>query len=233
MTVVAAVMRQPESKTKNSGSAGMRQPIISTFFSQAVKGPGTSPEPLARSSSPIDLTISDDEGPPTKKKKVTHGPTPDPISHPQLQSPRPSASRWCYDPSPSPEKRPLDPEAKKRRESFAKRLLVGSSTPVNTAGVLEGNCLPSGHADAKPDSSGPESDSKFKQLQEIFARKSEQKKKGKATQERSSKKQTEVGPSGEPYTALELQVWGLSSIGSQAFIVNRWFGSKPSMKAYF
>jgi len=226
-------MRQPESKTKNSGSAAMRQPIISSFFSQAVKGPGASSEVLARSSSPIDLTISDDEGPPAKKKKLTHGPMPDPISHTQLQSPRPSASRWRYDPSPSPEKRPLDPEAKKRRELFAKRLLVENSTSVDTTGVLEGNRPPSDHADAEPDSSGPESDSKFKQLQEMFARKTEQKKKRKATQERSSKKQTEVGPSGEPYTALELQVWGLSLTDSQAFIVNRWFGSKPSMKAYF
>lgn len=226
-------MRQPESKTKNSGSTGMRQPIISSFFSQTVKGPGASSEPLARSSSPIDLTISEDEGPPTKKKKLTHGPASQPISQPQLHSPRPSASRWRYDPSPSPEKRPLDPEARKRRELFAKRLLVEDSTSVDTTGVLEGNGLPSDHADAEPDSSGPESDSKFKQLQEMFARKTEQKKKGKATQERSSKKQTEVGPSGEPYTALELQVWGLSLIGSQVFIVNRWFGSKPSMKAYF
>src|SRR5712691_1929 len=215
-------MRQPESKTKNSGSAGMRQPIISSFFSQTVKGPDASSEPLTRSSSPIDLTISDDEGPPTKKKKLAHGPTSHPISQPQLQSPRPSASRWRYDPSPSPEKRSLDPEAKKRRELFAKRLLVEDSTSVDTTGVLEGNGLPSDHANAEPDSSGPESDSKFRQLQEMFAHKTEQKKKRKATQERSSKKQPEVGPSGEPYTALELQVWGLSLIGLQVFIVNRW-----------
>jgi len=111
--------------------------------------------------------------------------------------------------------------------------LVEDSTSVDTTGVLEGNGLPSDHANAEPDSSGPESDSKFRQLQEMFAHKTEQKKKRKATQERSSKKQPEVGPSGEPYTALELQVWGLSLIGLQVFIVNRWFGSKPSMKAYF
>jgi hypothetical protein len=41
----------------------------------------------------------------------------------------------------------------------------------------------------------------------MFARKTEQKKKRKVTQERTSKKQPELGPSGEPYTALELQVW--------------------------
>jgi len=123
--------------------------------------------------------------------------------------------------SPSPEKRPLDPEAKKRRELFAKQLLVENSTSVDKTGVLEGNCPPSDHAEAEPDSSGPESDSKFKQLQAMFARKTEQKTRGKAAQERSSKKKTEVGPSGEPYTALELQVWGLSLTGSQAFIVNR------------
>lgn len=124
----------------------------------------------------------------------------------------------------------MDPEAKKRRELFAKQLLVEDGI-VDTTGMLDG--LPSDHADVGPDSSGAESDSKFKQLQELFARKTEQKKKGKACQERSSKKQTEVGPSGEPYTALELQVWCPSLINASMFMVNRWFGSKPSMKAYF
>jgi hypothetical protein len=202
----------------------MRQPIISSFFSQTVKGAGASSEPLSSSSLPIDLTISDDEGPPTKKKKMAHGPTPNRSSQPQLQSPHTSASRWRYDPSPSPEKPPIDPEAKKRRELFAKQLLVENSTSVDTAEASDGYGLPGDHADAEQDFSGAESDSKFKQLQELFARKTEQKKKVKATQERSSKKQTEVGPSGEPYTALELQVWRFSQSGASVFIVNRWSG---------
>jgi hypothetical protein len=223
-------MRQPEHKIPPK-NAGLRQPIISSFFSQAVKGAGAGSEPLSSSSSPIDLTISDDEGPPAKKKKVAHAPTSDCTSQPQLQGPHASASQWRYDPSPSPEKRPIDPEAKKRRELFAKQLLVENGTFVDITGMLDG--LPSDHADADPDTSGAESDSKFKQLQELFARKTEQKKKGRATQERSSKKQTEVGPSGEPYTALELQVWSPSLISASVFMVNRWFGSKPSMKAYF
>jgi len=219
-------MRQPESKTtKESSSATMRQPIISSFFSQTVKGAGASSEPLSVGSNlPIDLTISDDEGPPTKKKKIAHGPTLNRSSQPQLQNPHTSASRWRYDPSPSPEKRPIDPEATKRRELFAKQLLVENSTSVDTAGALDGHSFPSDHADAEQDSSGAESDSKFKQLQELFARKTEQKRKVKATQERSSKKQTEVGPSGEPYTALELQVWRFSRSGASVFMVNRWSG---------
>jgi DNA mismatch repair protein MSH3 len=198
-------MQQPESKTtKERGSAGMRQPIISSFFSQTVKGAGARSEPLSVDPSlPIDLTISDDEGPPIKKKKIAHEPTLNRSSQPHS-----SASRWQYeyDPSPSPEKRPIDPETKKQRESFAKHLLVENSISVDTAGALDGHGFPSDHANAEQDSSGAESDSKFKQLQELFARKTEQRRKGKATQERSSKKQTEVGPSGEPYTALELQV---------------------------
>ena len=219
-------MRQPESKiTKESGSAGMRQPIISSFFSQTVKAAGASSEPLSVGSSlPIDLTISDDEEPPTKKKKIAHGSMLNRSSQPQLQSPHTSASRWRYDPSPSPEKRPVDPEAKKQRELFAKQLLVENRTSVDTAEALDGHGLPSDHADAEQDSSGAESDGKFKHLQELFSRKTEQKRKVKTTQERSSKKQAEVGPSGEPYTALELQVRRFSRSGASVFMVNRWSG---------
>jgi hypothetical protein len=74
------------------------------------------------------------------------------------------------------------------------------------AGPSDGHGLPSDRADREPNSSGVESDSEFKQLQVLFARKTEQKKKRKVNQERTSKKQPELGPSGEPYTALELQV---------------------------
>jgi stalled ribosome alternative rescue factor ArfA len=206
-------MRQPESK--KSGNAGMRQPIISSFFSQTTKGAGAGSEPLSSSSSPIDLTISDDEGPPAKKKKMAHEPTPNCSSEPYLQSPHTSASRWRYDPSPSPEKRPVDPEAKMRRELFSKQLLAENNTSVDTAEVVDGHDLPADHTIVEPDSSEAESDNKFRQLQELFARKTEQKKKGKTTQERVSKKQTEVGPSGEPYTALELQVWSFSLVGGR------------------
>jgi len=204
-------MRHTESKAaQKRGNAGMRQPMISTFFSQTAKGPqaGASSEPLPSSSSPIDLTVSDDEEPPTKKKKMAHKPTlACTTPERQPQNPHTPASRWRYDPTPSPEKRPVDPEAKKRRELFAKQLLAEDSPLVDLTGASsDGHGLPSDHADGEPDSSEAESDSKFKHLQELFARKAEQKKKGKAVQERPSKKRAELGPSGEPYTALELQV---------------------------
>jgi DNA mismatch repair protein MSH3 len=70
---------------------------------------------------------------------------------------------------------------------------------------------PAEHAQGASDSSEAESEGKFKQLQELFARKTEQRKKGKATQDKPSKKQAELGPSGEPYTALELQVLQLKA----------------------
>ncbi len=181
--------------------------MISSFFSQPSKSVGASSEPLSSSSSPIDLTISDDDKPPAKKQKTTHGPTSGSSTQHQYQSPQPPASRWCYVPSQSPEKPSVDPGAKKRRELFAKQLLADNSSFVDTTEGSDGYGLPSDHADGEPNSSGAESDSEFKQLQELFARKTEQKKKRTMTQERSSKKQIEVGPSGEPYTALELQVW--------------------------
>jgi DNA mismatch repair protein MSH3 len=178
--------------------------MISSFFSQ---GAGAGSEPLLSSSSPIDLTISDDDEQPAKKQKTTHGPTSDSNTQRQHQSPHPPASRWRYVPSQSPEKSPVDPEAKKRRELFAKQLLADNSSFVDTTGPSDGHGLPSDQADGEPNSSGVESDGEFKQLQELFALETEQKKKRTVTQGRTSKKQPELGPSGEPYTALELQVW--------------------------
>ena len=202
-------MRYPESKSTQKTGAEFRQPMISSFFSQPSKGTGTGSEPLS-SSSPIDLTISDDDEPPAKKQRTTHGPASDSNTQRQHHSPHPPASRWRYVPSQSPEKAaktPVDPKAKKRRELFAKQLLVDNSSLVDTTEPSDGHGIPSDPADGEPNSSGVESDSEFKQLQELFARKTEQKKKSKVTQERASKKQPELGPSGEPYTALELQVW--------------------------
>ena len=205
VTQSIAAMRYPESKSTQNTGVGLRQPMISSFFSQPSRGAGADPGPLLSSRSPIDLTISDDDEQPTKKRKTTHGPTSD--SNTQSQHQSPPASRWRYVPSQSPEKAPVDPEVKKRREQFAKHLLADNSSFVDTTGPSDGRGLPSDHAAGEPNSSDVESDNEFKHLQELFARKAEQKKKRNVTQERSSKKQPELGPSGEPYTALELQVW--------------------------
>ena len=225
-------MRQSESKsTQKSGHAGMRQPMISSFFSQSAKDVGTSSESLFSSNSPIDLTISDDEGPPAKKQKMAHKPALG-SAGPQSQPPslHTPASQWRYEPSLSPEKRPIDPQAKTRRELFSKRLLAENSSFIDTNEQSDGCGISSDRANGEPDSSGAESDSRFKQLQELFTHKAEQKK--KATQERSSRKHAALGPSGEPYTALELQVWSSSLIGAEMLISSRSFNLKPSMKAY-
>src|SRR5713101_2767082 len=123
-------MRHPESKSTQKTGAGLRQPMISSFFSQPSKGAGAGSEPLSTTSSPIDLTISDDDEQPTKKRKTRHGPTSSFNAQHEHQSPHPPASsRWRYVPSQSPEKTPvLDPEAKKRRELFAKQLLADNSS---------------------------------------------------------------------------------------------------------
>jgi hypothetical protein len=135
-------------------------------------GAGAGSVPLSSSSSPIDLTVSDDDEQPAKKRKMTHAPT----SDSNTQSPHAAASRWRYVPSQSPEKTPVDPEVKNRRELFAKQLLVDNSSFIDTTGPSDGHGLPSDQADGEPNSSGVGSDGEFKQLQELFARKSEQKK---------------------------------------------------------
>ena len=163
--------------------------------------------------SPIDLTISDGDEPPAKKLKTTHEPA---LRSPRLRPPsapsRSPASQWCYEPSQLPEKRQMGPEAKKRREQFSRRLLVANDPPMETGVQLDLCGTPAEYAQGISDSSEAESECKFKQLQELFARKTEQRKKGKATQDRPSTKQAELGPSGEPYTALELQVKQLLSL---------------------
>ncbi|KAH9180266.1 DNA mismatch repair protein MSH3 [Lactarius sanguifluus] len=187
----------------------MRQPVISSFFSQNARNSGSAnpSAPLSRATSPIDLTISDGEEPPTKRLKTVHEPA---LRSPQLQPqsgpPRSPASQWCYEPSQSPEKRHMAPEAKKRREQFARRLLVANNPSAESDGQLDVCTTHTQHAQGGSDSSEAESEGKFKQLQELFARKTEQRTKGKATQDKLSKKQAELGPSDEPYTALELQV---------------------------
>lgn len=186
-------------------SSRMRQPVISSFFSQNPKNVSSAnpSEPLSRDMSPIDLTISDGEEPPPKKLKTTHERA---LRSPQLQpqSARSHlpASQWRYEPSQSPERRLIGPEAKKRREQFA-RLLIANDPSMRADDLCS---TPAEHAQGVSDCSEAESEGKFKQLQELFARKTEQRKKGKATQDKPSKKQAELGPSGEPYTALELQV---------------------------
>lgn len=191
----------------------MRQPVISSFFSQNPKNAGsTNPsESLSRDMSPIDLTISDGEEPPPKKLKTTHERAlRSPQLQPQTARSRSPASQWRYEPSQSPEKRHIGPETKKRREQFA-RLLVANDPSMRTDVHLDLCSTPAEHAQGASDSSEAESEGKFKQLQELFARKTEQRKKGKATQDKPSKKQAELGPSGEPYTALELQVLQLKA----------------------
>jgi hypothetical protein len=183
--------------------------MISSFFSQGSKGLGTSSELPSSSNSPIDLTVSDNEERPVKKRKMEYKPALEPVDpQPQPKTQHAPASQWRYDPSPSPEKHAVDPQTKKRRELFSKRLLEDNSLFIDTTERSDGGGLPSGRTDGapEPDSSGAESESGFKRLQELFARKVEQKKKGKE-RERTSRKQATVGPSGEPYTALELQVW--------------------------
>ena len=218
-----------------ASSLRMRQPVISSFFSQNPKNASSAnhSEPLSRDTSPIDLTISDGEEPPPKKLKTTHERA---LRSPQLQpqsahshSP---ASQWRYEPSQSPEKRHIGPEAKERREQFA-RLLVANDPPMGADVHLDLFSTPAENAQGVSDSSEAESEGKFKQLQELFARKTEQRKKGKATQDKPSKKQAELGPSGEPYTALELQVNYLLNPNTRTFSMHRSFISKLNMKGSF
>ncbi|KAF8652763.1 hypothetical protein AX16_004259 [Volvariella volvacea WC 439] len=199
------------SSARKASGLGANQPRISSFFAST-----PSATAKRRASSPIDLTNDSDlEEPPAKKSRSELHSTTAATSpqRDQSSSQKKGASaieQWRFAPH-SPEKRSpktqkqLDVE-KSRREEFRKRLLMDSEKfarkpPDETAPDTE---------EEKSESSGDDSDQAWKELSALFSNKG----KGKATKGRtqppakrgSAKKAEVIGPSGQPYTPLELQV---------------------------
>lgn len=217
------------SKRKQTQSEPASQTRISAFFPSPSQTQSLGP----RSSSPIDLTLDSesDTGTPSRKRlKTTSGffsPSPTkklgkPSAH-QLGFSKTThagtAERYRFDPSLSSRGANVEYDniQRKRRERAKKILLgnrnvftrhvgeAGGPSPSDDDGEDEPSHEPEAHIEGD---SGEDDDAKFMETISFFTN-PKAKGKGKAkgsTAVSKSRKVREIGPSGEPYTPLELQV---------------------------
>lgn len=207
----------------------MSQANISSYFTPSPKRKAKVARP--RPDSPIDLT-QDDEAPQTKKRKTTST---------FFSSPGASSSR-VVDSSPSvrastvlqqyrrdsssvadsPRNAAKDAIRHKRREKLKRLLLTDNN--VFTQGS-EGDEPEDDDAEALdgsqevPEEDVPDGsdDKRFEDLMKAFGNpqtksKGSQSKKTSATGKKAGRKAKEIGPSGEAYTPMELQVWIICSL---------------------
>lgn len=209
-----------------SSSSPKRQAVISSFFSQP--NSLSSATQRKRPNTVIDLTGDSDEEsavplPPTKRTRTTSTffDTPksktqrdDPRSSTILTSARPAglAEQWRFEPGSSSQ--PARYNESNERHEKAKRILLGETGIFDRSReeeVLDDEPAdPAAVASGEPDS-GEDSDELFAQMRAMWSNSSAKgkKRKGKATARVAparKKKVEEIGPSGMPYTAMELQV---------------------------
>lgn len=208
------------------GGQGNSQPTISAFFQP--------PGKKRQAASPIDLTVDSEDGAPRVKSKRAKISTPSSPRTPVATSKTlaSAAEQWRFTPS-SPEKTepsvadPSRTEAEvaaqnQRREAFKRKLLLENSRFIlKNPSVPTTECIP---VDSPPEvntnrevgeESEDESDHTFKELSDMFSHRG----KGKSTERSVSKrarKVLEVGPSGQSYTPLELQVNLFPQFGSSS-----------------
>ncbi|KAI0059076.1 DNA mismatch repair protein MSH3 [Artomyces pyxidatus] len=209
----------------------LRQPMISHFFAQPSSKPAHN-----RSSSPIDLTLSDSDERPAKRQKTSShvreqlflapSPSPEPQAGPSYlpsvspTRPAGTADRWRYDPSSSQGVEPQltaqeEFSISTRRKKLAKKLMLENNPFLKMQSPLEvgDEEVMGGDAESRSDS-GDESDGKFKELQEMFSHSGKGRKKKPKTKTAPAKpvkRVEEIGPSGESYTPLEQQVRALKA----------------------
>lgn len=201
-----------------------KQAHISSFFQPSPKT--SAGKKRAPAAFPIDLTSggSDDEPtpPPSKRPKTTPQQRPSNVQGPsQSVVAGPVLQKYGYIRGDTTQPASKTPAQEARHEAFKKRLLLddtGSSllpyahsNSVGEENGEHGNVLDPMDATLESESDADD-DSQFRELQEKFANKG---KKGSAkgkeptvSPKKRTKKVVEVGPSGQTYTPLELQVGG-------------------------
>jgi DNA mismatch repair protein MSH3 len=199
------------------------QSVLSSYFSQSVSG-NTLPSSAKarqsvgqRSSSPVDLTAASDEERPMKRRKVVDASllvTPSHVQDVQQAVLPPTVDQYRF--STQPSTGVSDQERKKtraNRHERAKQILLSGLNVLDRA--VDGEYLPEEQSDAEEPSqlasgavAAEDSGDKFTETLAFFAHASakSQTNRKKAAPNRLPMKQQEIGPSGEPYTPLELQV---------------------------
>ncbi|KAH6918993.1 DNA mismatch repair protein MSH3 [Coprinopsis sp. MPI-PUGE-AT-0042] len=193
-----------------------QQETLSAFFTPSKKRP----------SETIDLTGDDDSplppskrprGPSTRHESPYFSGSPAPSSS-RNTLPQPTASvveEYGYSAGKPTDLKPRTVSQQKRHEAFKKRLLLDNASFLPNGEPPEEEGFERGHGAgseaSEPESEGEGSDDQFERLQAMFAnKKGKSVRKGKVAKsqiaQKPSKKAAEIGPSGEPYTPLELQV---------------------------
>jgi len=201
--------------TTGSKSQGQRgtQHTISRFFSSSKPADGSSRK---RARSPVDLTLDSDEelqSPATKRVKLA-GTSPTQPSTSQSSSSPSRVSQYSYVPaenatiaSTSTSDEPVIGKQQEARRKLLQEALKQTTKPSNrgrsslTADEAE-------HTQTEEDDEGSDSSSPAGRLREQFASRVTVSRHGAgATSAKAKKGKTkEIGPSGEPYTPLQLQV---------------------------
>lgn len=209
--------RQTAMAPKASGASQQRaQPTISHFFSQANATPSASNK---RTRSPVDLTLdSDDEEPPSKRVKLPESHdrqnimTRQTTTTPKHDSPMKKKYKYISLEESPPKAPTLEDERAKKvqeaRRKFLKQTLrqtngVGRSSPVRSEEPGDSSAQSDQEADSEAN------DDITEKLHERFASKvavSTKRNSGETSTKGKKQKKEQVGPSGKPYTPLELQV---------------------------
>jgi DNA mismatch repair protein MSH3 len=209
------------SQNAHSARPGMppkkQQETLSAFFTPSKKRP----------SETIDLTGDDDSPlPPSKRPRGTarrqspyfSGSPSSSSSSSRNTLAQPTASvaeEYGYSAEKPTDLKPRTAPQQKRHEAFKKRLLLDNASFLPNGEPPEEEVVDRDHgagAEAsEPESEGEGSDDQFERLQAMFANeKGKSARKGKGVKskitQKPSRKAAEIGPSGEPYTPLELQV---------------------------
>jgi DNA mismatch repair protein MSH3 len=202
-------------------SSPSKQAILSSYFS-----PKSSHGKMKRASSPIDLTVDEPASPPVKRTRASTEARSSPLRTPSRSTS--VAEKWRFTPlspeniqSQTPNVAAGAAERRKRHEAFKAKLLEDNSIFARKSSVKETDVDTSGGDEDGNSGNGtdkePESDSDggFRSLAAFFENKSKGKRKaavrGCGSDISSKKKKSaEVGPSGQTYTPLELQVGSFS-----------------------
>lgn len=190
---------------------GRSQPTISAFFQST--SPQNSPSTTRKrttSSFPIDLTAdSDDELPAIKRPRLFGHEGTASSTHAESSARSTNvADDWIFSPEKSKQtnvQQIRTASKKERHEAFKRKLLQDNNRFLRTESSTVRMNQDSMEADESVASYEEES---FNKLNEMFSHK-DHKGKGKAWNKaavKSPKKYVEVGPSGQSYTPLELQV---------------------------
>jgi DNA mismatch repair protein MSH3 len=199
------VSTPPMPPRASSGAQHGGQQAISRFFPVNASG--------KRARSPVDLTLDSDEEQPAKRAKIADNTTSTTFrankSHP-IESPIKKKYKFVtMEDSPPPKPKAVDLATKRKQEKRRKEL---KETLKQTFNQTNGRgSSPPSEVDDTIDLTGQstddeDSDGKMKRLRNLYESTLVANKRTGSTQSGKSKKDDLIGPSGQPYTPLELQV---------------------------